>query len=137
MIRWVIAGQLARSSRPGYYDNRALVDRATVDAWLEEVQNAGIKAIICLLAQEQLQLYHGLPPGCNLIDYYRDRGFDVAHIPALDHRRPPLSDNDLQRVASEYDRLPKPVLIHCSAGIDRTGRAVDYLLGRRHDSQQN
>jgi protein tyrosine phosphatase (PTP) superfamily phosphohydrolase (DUF442 family) len=136
MIRWVIAGQLARSNRPGYYDNRPLVDRATVDAWLEEVQNAGIKAIICLLAEEQLQLYQGLPPGRNLVEYYRDRGLDVAHIPVLDHQRPPLSEDDLQRVAIAYDRLPKPVLVHCSAGIDRTGRAVDYLLERRHDLQQ-
>lgn len=129
-MQWAIKGQLARSSRPGYSVPRTPVDRAVVDAWLDEVKSAGIRAIICLLAEEHLQLYQGLSPSGNLIDYYRTRGLEVAHVAVVDHQTPPLSEDDLQRIAAEYARLPKPVLIHCSAGIDRTGMAVRRLLER-------
>jgi len=128
MIEWVIPQHLARSSRPGYFLGKGAVGRDTVDTWLSEVCDAGIKSIICLLSDEHLKLYQGLSPSRSLVDYYRDRGFDVAHLPVLDYQRPPLSNDDLQRVAAAYSQLPKPVLIHCSAGIDRTGMAVAYLL---------
>lgn len=108
------------------------MDRDAVDAWLREVHDAGIKSIICLLAPEHLMLYTDLGPNRNLTDYYRDQGFDVTHFPVLDHQQPPLSETELRQVVVEYDRLSKPVLVHCSAGIDRTGMVVNYLL-QRHE----
>ena len=133
MIKWVIPDRLARSSRPGYSPGHLPVARVKVDAWLDEVRNAGIKSIVCLLAQEHLGLYQDLPSGCSLTDYYRHQRFEVAHIAVLDHQQPPLSEEDLRCIAAAYERLPKPVLVHCSAGIDRTGRAVRHLLHAYHD----
>lgn len=127
MFHWVIEEQLARGKRPGYGGGRrAQVPRADVDKWIDEAKSTyAIKSIICLLGQDQLDLYASLP--ADLVSYYRGHGFEVEHIPVHDHQRPPLSDTDLARVWSAYKLLPKPVLVHCSAGVDRTVKAVEHI----------
>ena len=84
-----------------------------------------LRSILCLLADEHLDLYSGLPGG--LLDYYRTRGFMVAHVPVADHKTPPLNDAELDHVWKAFRDLPKPVLAHCSAGVDRTGAAIKNI----------
>ena len=123
-MEWVVKGALARSSRPGYPDHA--VSKDTVEEEVGFWRKAGIRSIICLLDDRQLAYYADIADG--LIGYYKEAGFHVAHIPVQDYKSPPLSKNALQRIAKAYDDLPKPVLIHCSAGIDRTGMAVETLV---------
>jgi protein-tyrosine phosphatase len=127
MPSWVIPSLLARSPRPGYSGERGRqVPRAKVDAWIAEVRAFGVKSIICLLADDQLGLYSDLPT--DLVSYYRDVGFSARNVPVRDHQHPPLSADQLDRILEAYQQLPKPVLVHCSAGIDRTGLAVDFIV---------
>ena len=129
---WEIDGNLARSGRPGYlWELDVPVPRNAVDAWISEIRGFGIRSIICLLADDQLSLYAELPGG--LLKHYEQAGFQVAHVPAEDHLRPPLSPGQLALVWSAYQRLPKPVVVHCSAGISRSGAAIEHIMNQVRD----
>jgi hypothetical protein len=99
-----------------------------------EKRQAGIASIICLLAGDQLPLYtRALPQG--LLDFYAESGFEVANIASPDGQAEPYTEQQLEQAWQAFSSLPKPVLVHCSAGHDRTGRIVDYVL-RRMDAVQ-
>ena len=121
----ILPDRLYRSSRPGYSGGGKLpVGMGEVQRWIEAAQSLGVVSIVCLLADEHLCLY----PDGDLLGIYRAAGFEVRHIPATDHRRPLLTEDQLAAVLQAYRELPKPALIHCSAGIDRTGAAVAHIL---------
>lgn len=127
---------LYSSPRPGYdFGRNAKVPRRTVDVWLRGVQTEGIASVLCLLSDDQLRLYASLPGG--LLEYYRAKGgLKVGHVPVKDHATPPLSAVQVAEVEKAFTELPKPVLIHCSAGLDRTGQAVEHLKSRLKEPKE-
>jgi hypothetical protein len=121
-----IPGVLFSSPRPGYDHGRnAPVSKRAVDEWVEEAALLGIRGVICLLEDEHLRLYEAVPGG--LLSYYKANGLTVAHVPAHDGRSPPLCKTQLEQVGLHFANLPRPVVVHCSAGMDRTGLAVERL----------
>ena len=130
MFQWSIKGKLARGRRPGVEGKRgSQVPKSVVDAWIKETKAHGIHSIICLLDERQLRFYEKLQVG--LIAYYRSRGLNVVHINAPNMRKPPLSDQHLREVWRAYRHQQRPVLVHCSAGIGRTGAAVRYIKAQK------
>jgi hypothetical protein len=129
MPNWVIEGALATSPRPGYRPGPDLaVPRAAVDRWIGECRTFGVESILCLLGPDQLPLYRALPEG--LLAYYREAGFRVGHLPALDGLARPYDPADFERAWAFYQQLPGPLLVHCSAGMDRTGRVIRHIVSR-------
>ena len=121
----ILPDSLYRSARPGYSGGgKTPVGMGEVQRWIEAAQALGIASIICLLDEEHLCLY----PDGDLLGIYRTAGFVVHHIPARDHSIPPLTDDQLAAVLTAYRELPKPVLIHWSAGLGRTGVAWAHII---------
>ena len=126
-LEWVKAGVLARGSRPGWWDERDLA--LVVREWTARVRAMGVRSIVCFLSTEELIRFYGTQ-GVNLFAAYREVGFQLAHIPVTDHEEPPLEATDLFQLRAALASLPPPWLVHCSAGIDRTGCAVKHLVSR-------
>lgn len=127
IFRWVIENKLARGARPKRgKKNRRQVSKSIVARWIRKAKrDYGIRSIVCLLDQYHLRLYDQLP--VDLPSYYRASGLKVKHIPVRDRQRPPMSRRQLKKVWKAYKRLPKPVLVHCSAGIGRAGASARYI----------
>lgn len=126
-VQWVLEGLLARSPRPGYPVDRPPLQ--AIQEWADEVVRMGIRSVLCILDRPQIAHYDHLDlDGGGLFGFYRTLGLAVEHIPADDHKMPPLSNRQLDAVWDAFERLEKPVLVHCSAGRHRTAAAVEHIV---------
>lgn len=134
MLSWVERGLLAISARPGYRPGAEFgVRRDAVDLWVATVQAAGVASILCLLDRDQLPLYDRALPG-GLLAHYEASGFAVGHLPTPDGMGRPYTEEQLEHGWRLFLDLPKPVLVHCSAGHDRTGHVIAHIRRRLAES---
>lgn len=147
LLYWVIPDQLACAHRPlrhhplygGSGKNLSSMAAGLVHEWAEEIVLYGIKSIISLMHDRDLNCYSLLDLGAtSLLEYYEKRGLVVAHIPWEDphHKKsgPAEKRKMLLKVRKEalsvYQNLPKPVLIQCSAGIDRSSPVAAFIWSK-------
>ena len=146
VMTWVIERSLACTARPLRYHHdyggsgKPLPAEATpvLDKWIESVRKEGIVSIIPFVSEKELAHYRELfPDGLTLIDYYKSLGFRVRHVPWSDPAHTGYANfksevEEKRPVLLEaYDQLPKPVLVHCSAAIDRSPPVVAYVVLKR------
>jgi hypothetical protein len=149
LLVWVIPSALACAHRPLRHHprfggrGRDLPPEASgaIHSWARRMREYGIRSLICLMHPKEVLHYAELDlDGENLIGFYRKAGFAVRHIPWEDpaHRssgeRRSFPD-ECARVSEEalaaFDALKKPVLLHCSAGIDRSSPIAAFIFTRR------
>lgn len=110
-----------------------------VVAWVSRVCALGVRAVICLMHPKELRYYDGLPDlPDGLLALYGSCGLEVRQLPWADpaHAKTPQARQALLNRVHEikieaysaYKALPKPVLLHCSAGIDRTAPVAAYIM---------
>ena len=144
-LAWVIANQLACSQRPLrdhplFRDQKPLPQEAGpyVVKWVERVRESGIQSVICLMHSKELRYYDGLAGmEDGLLDLYHKVGFGVRHLQWADpaHAKTEEARTALRarveeikvRAYEAFLELPKPVLIHCSAAIDRSTPVAAYV----------
>lgn len=140
---WPIHGELACSQRPlrdhpEYGESNPLPVEAfpLIDSWIKRIVSSGIKSVICLLTPDQLRRYDIVYGLRGLLGAYRDTGLTVVHIAVFDSAHPESTDGcevlgqeTFDKAYRAFTELPKPVLLHCSAGIDRSSPvAADIVL---------
>jgi hypothetical protein len=144
-LAWVITNQLACSQRPLrdhplFRDQKPLPQEAGpyVVKWVERVRELGIQSVICLMHSKELRYYDGLTGlEDGLLDLYRKVGFRVRHLQWADPAHAKTEDartalrarvEEIKvRAYEAFLQLPKPVLIHCSAAIDRSTPVAAYI----------
>lgn len=126
---WAVTNKLAQSSRPGYPNKN--VPLKTIKETIQKWKEKNIKTIICLLSDEEINTYYN-SIDYDLINFYKNNGFEVFHISIEDYLNPPVSDDILNIIGHEYQNMKYPVLVHCGAGQDRTGRTIEYLINKYH-----
>jgi hypothetical protein len=148
LLVWVIPNVLACAHRPlrhhPLYGGSGQPIPAAVKPlildWIEQIRAEGIASVISFMHDQDLPCYNDIDfDGVNLNEFLERYGFCVAAIPWEDpHHKgtDPLTKRktlERCRVAAleAFDRIPKPVLLQCSAGIDRSAPVGAHIWWKR------
>lgn len=113
------------SARPGYPSTSVGMDAVIAEAKLWDA--AGVSHVVLLLTPKEQGLYYGGP----LAPIYESVGIAVWPFPIEDYGIPRYSEFDdllsIVRRVLILDSVGLEVLIHCSAGVGRTGLFTQCL----------
>ncbi|MDS0259045.1 protein phosphatase [Haloarcula sp. S1CR25-12] len=114
---------------PGWH---SAADRdAAIDDWVRFMRTEGIEGVCCLLSGCQLDECGGV------LDRYTDAFGEssVRHAPVPDHRLvpEPLLTEEILPFLAESRAAEEPVVVHCLAGIGRTGQVLAAWLVYNRD----
>lgn len=115
------------AQRPGFPGK--FVQRQVVDNWIDFMKKQGVSRVVCLLSEEELEFYPTLEGGL-LGVYAQVFGPDnVMWAPTPDRRL--LSGEAVRHICyflHESAMQSHKTVIHCSAGLGRTGQALAAWL---------
>ncbi len=152
ILVWVIPGLLACSHRPlrrhPYFGGpqRDLPPEAgpLIVEWIRRVKGDGVQSVISMMGRREHRHYDLSAVGAaDLLDLYHMEGLQVRSVPWEDPKytgstpRPSYGEQLLQirgQALIAFDQLQKPVLLHCSSGIDRSSPVAAFIASQRRVS---
>jgi protein-tyrosine phosphatase len=136
VLAWAIPDMLAITQRPlrahpvygGSRRDYPSEARPEIEFWITDLVGQGIRSVVALTSTKELAHYD-LPAGHDggLLALYGTAGLHTAHVPADDPAHDLTAraafaaavDDLAAAVAERLSGLPRPVVMHCSAAIDR------------------
>jgi protein tyrosine phosphatase (PTP) superfamily phosphohydrolase (DUF442 family) len=121
-FRWIIPNKLAASHSPNKKE-------------LKEYAKLGINTIVCLQTWERDNPFDFYDiPSYSLKDI-KDNGMRLYHMPIPDASPP--TDEQLDNFIRLADKPKNIILVHCHAGIGRTGCMIGAYLGHAKNLNGN
>lgn len=111
-LPYQVPGRIFRSPLPfGPFDR-------TQSLW-DEYRREGIDLVVVLVEKQEYLVY----TGGDLVQRYRDQGWDVIHVPIPDHGLPPDRGRFIAALHQALGTAEqgRSLVAHCLAGIGRTG----------------
>ena len=145
LVIWVLEGQLACAQRPlrdhPKFGGRAPLApeaKTEVEEWVARIVALGFRGLICLSHSKELCYYDALKLHPNgLLGFCEAAGLQVRHLPWLDPAHAPNAEERKRRLAQvhhiklqaklAFDAMAKPLVLFCSAGIDRSPPVAAFI----------
>jgi hypothetical protein len=145
LICWIKQNEIGCTVRPlrrhpRYAQGRLTLPpevRQLVDDWITFVKVENVRSILSLMHDADLACYRLLGfRNENLLDHLEDAGLHVSSCPYEDpHYKKSLPKEKRttlvevrERALIAFRKLPKPVLIMCSSGIDRSAPVAAFIV---------
>jgi hypothetical protein len=119
------------SSRPGF---ASIQPSGEIDSFIERIRRMEIRTVMVLMPEHELVAAYGR----NLLDDYRSAGFEVIHCPIEDFSVPRKIEGEggcIEYIEKLWKALGEGhALVHCAAGLGRSGLVAACLLVRAGQS---
>jgi protein tyrosine phosphatase (PTP) superfamily phosphohydrolase (DUF442 family) len=111
---------LFTAERPGHFKQDFPTE--IIDDWVQFMKGKGINNVLIIMEEDEFNVY-----SVDLIEFYRQAGMEVYHIPYSS----PDSYDKIMSLIQRLDSKGEKVVSHCTGGKGRCGRVACAWLCKK------